>query len=213
MDINFSFPPPEPAFDYKLLFDLAPHVIWPAVILIIIARIGPKRIADALANARKISFAGVEIDLKENIAEVVQAKGIEHSSQLEGQTARRAHRLATVTTGARLLWIDEHPQNNVNEIGLFKRLGMQIDLASTDDEATQRLSQGAYDVVLSNWTRAGDPDAGKNFIPQVRGAMLNPEIVFYVGKPRDLPSTAFGLTTRPDELLNLVFDVLERKRG
>jgi hypothetical protein len=56
-------------------------------------------------------------------------------------------------------------------------------------------------------------DGGKNFVPKVKAAVLAPELVFYVGRERDVPIGAFGLTSRPDELLNLVLDVLERTRG
>lgn len=213
MDIKVSFPPPEPTFDWKLLFDLAPHLIWAIVILLVIGMIGPKRIATAFLNARKISFAGVEIDLKGDIAEAVQAKGVDASSKLEGQVARRAQRSLALTTGARLLWIDEQPANNDNEVRLFKRLGMAIDLAASDTDATKRLAAGVYDVVISSWTRAGDSQAGRTFIPTIRPAMLSPEVIFYVGKIRAVPIAAFGLTVRPDELLNLVLDVLERARG
>jgi CheY-like chemotaxis protein len=213
MDIKISFPPPEPAFDYKLLFDLAPHMIWAIVIVTIIAMIGPKRLATAFLNARKISFGGLEIDLKGDISEAVQAKGVDVSAQLEGQVARRAQSSVALTTGARLLWIDEHPDNNTIEIHLFKRLGLIVDLATSDADATKRLAEHVYDVVLSSWTRAGDQDAGRKFIPTVRAAMLNPPIIFYVGKVREVPFDAFGLTVRPDELLNLVLDALERVRG
>lgn len=213
MEIKFYFPSPEPKFDHKLLFDLAPHLIWAVIILIVIWMIGPKRIADAFLSARKISFAGVEIDLRGDISEAVQEKGVDTLSQLEGQVARRAQRSLALTTGARLLWIDEHPNNNLNEVRLFKRLGMTIDLAASDADASKRMAAGVYDVVLSSWTRAGDDWAGKMFIPTIRAAVLSPEIIFYVGKVRDVPIGAFGLTVRPDELLNLLLDVLERKRG
>lgn len=213
MNVNISFPPPEPALDYRLLLDLAPHMIWAFVIVMVVAMIGPKRLATAFLNARKISFGGLEIDLKGDISEAVQAKGVDVSSQLEGQVARRAQRSAALTTGARLLWIDEHPDNNTVEIRLFKRLGVVIDLATSDAEATTRLAEHVYDVVLSSWTRAGDGDAGRAFIPTIRAAVLNPPIIFYVGKAREVPMDAFGLTVRPDELLNLVLDALERVRG
>lgn len=213
MDVKISFPTPEPAFDYKVLFDLAPHMIWAIVIVMVIAMIGPKRLATAFLNARKISFGGLEIDLKGDILEAVQAKGVDVSSQLEGQVARRAQRSAALTTGARLLWIDEHPDNNTIEIRLFKRLGLIIDLATSDADATKRLAEHVYDVVLSSWTRAGDGDAGRKFIPTVHASMLSPPIIYYVGKIREVPIDAFGLTVRPDELLNLVLDALERVRG
>lgn len=213
MEVNISFPPPKPAFDYTLLFELAPHIIWATILVIIIAMIGPKRLASAFLNARKLRFGGFEVDLKADISEAVHAKGVDVSSHLEGQVARRAQRSTGLTVGARMLWIDENLENNTIEIQLFKRLGFNIDLATSDADATKRLAEHVYDVVLSSWTRLGDGDAGRNFIPTVRAAMLNPPIIFYVGKVREVPVDAFGLTVRPDELLNLVFDALERERN
>lgn len=213
MEVNISFPSREPAFDYAPLFELAPHLIWATIFAAIIALIGPKRLASALLNARKLSFGGFEVDLQGDISEAVLARGVDASSQLEGQVARRAQRSTALTAGARMLWIDQNPNNNTIEIQLFRRLGFNIDLATSDEDATKQLAEHVYDVVLSSWTRRGDEDAGKKFIPTVRASMLNPPIIFYVGKIREVPVDAFGLTVRPDELLNLVLDALERERG
>ncbi|RYD85005.1 MAG: hypothetical protein EOP61_39385 [Sphingomonadales bacterium] len=127
--------------------------------------------------------------------------------------ARRAERSLSLTTGARLLWIDEHPGNNVNEIQLFRRLGIHIDLATTDDDAAKRLAGAVYDVVVSNMTRADDEEAGAKFLPQILSATPPPHVIFYVGRDRAVPVGALGLTTRPDELLNLLLDALERAKG
>ncbi|TGN51517.1 response regulator [Paracoccus liaowanqingii] len=213
MEVNILFPSRKPAFDYALLFELAPHLIWATIFAVIILMLGPKRLVSAFLNARKLSFGGFEVDLKGDISEAVQAKGVDVSSHLEGQVARRVQRSTGLTAGARMLWIDENPDNNTIEIQLFKRLGFSIDLATSNEDATKRLAENVYDVVLSSWTRLGDGDAGRNFVPTVRAAMLNPPIIFYVGKVREVPVDAFGLTVRPDELLNLVLDALERKRG
>jgi hypothetical protein len=40
-------------------------------------------------------------------------------------------------------------------------------------------------------------------------------VIFYVGEPdpkKGTPVYAFGLTNRPDELVHLVLDILERKK-
>jgi CheY-like chemotaxis protein len=213
VDIKISFPAPEPSFDYKLLFDLAPHLLWACIILGVLAMIGPKRIAEAILKARKISFAGVEIDLKSDIAEAVQAKGFDVLSQLEGQVARRVQRSLALTRGARLLWIDENPLNNATETQLLKRLGISVDRAKTDADAERALASGAYDIVLSSMTRGGNAEAGITFLPKVLANDLSLPLIFYVGKKRPIPEGAFGLTIRPDELINLILDALERARG
>lgn len=206
---NFS---QEPALLMHLL-DLAPHLLWAIVFLVIVAIIGPRRIANAFVNARKISFAGVEIDLKGDLADVVQNKGVDVLPHLEGQVARRAQRSLALTQGARLLWIDENPANNAKETLLLKRLGLSIDRAASDTDAERALAGSAYDLVISSMTRKGNPEAGTDFLPKLLASIPAPPLIFYVGKVRPVPVGAFGLTVRPDELLNLILDALERERG
>lgn len=213
VEIKISFPAPEPSFDYKLLFDLAPHLLWAIVIVAVLAMFGPKRIAEAILKARKISFAGVEIDLRDDITEAVQAKGFDVLSQLDGQVARRAQRSLALTQGARLLWIDENPLNNAIETQLLKRLGISIDRATTDADAERALAGAVYDLALSSMTRGGNAEAGITFLTKVLASDPSLPLIFYVGTERPVPEGAFGLTIRPDELLNLIFDALERARG
>jgi CheY-like chemotaxis protein len=213
LNIQITLGTHESGFDYRHLFDLAPHFLWAMVIVVVIAMLGPSRLANAFLSARKISFAGLEIDLKGDISQAVQAKGGDASNQLEGQVARRALRSLDLMQGARLLWIDENPANNETETKLFKRFGLAIDRATDDTEAERSLVGAAYDVVISNMNRNGNPEAGIAFLPKVLASVPSPPLIFYVGKTRPLPDGAFGLTTRPDELLNLVIDALERVRG
>lgn len=213
MNINFVFPPNEPEFPWKFLFELAPHFLWIAVIFIVILIIGPKRIGAALLNARKIGFGGFEIELKDEIADAARAKNVNLSAHLQDQLARRAERLLPIISGTRVLWIDDVPTNNSNEIRLLNRLGVSIDLATNDTEAQRMLAQSVYDFVISDMKRGTDAEAGMNFLPQVTRAMLEPPLIFYVGQDRDVPRGAFGLTTRPDALLHLIMDALERAKA
>ena len=213
MDVNITHWPHEAGFPSKLITDLAPHLFWGLVILIVILVIGPNRIRGAFSNARKIGFGGLEIELKGEIDAAAQARKINLPPSLRDQLARRLERLQSFVTGARLLWIDDEPANNVIEIGLLNRLGITIDLARSDEAARQMLRNGVYDLVLSDMTRGQDEEAGKKFMPDIISAILAPPLIFYVGKARDVPNGAFGLTVRPDELLNLIVDALERRRS
>jgi hypothetical protein len=211
MNLSFTFPQSDPTFGYKLLSDLAPHILWAVVILAVFWMVGPKRVAAAILNARKISFGGIELDLKGDISDAARAKNLSISPRAQDQVTLRAERLLPQIRGFRLLWIDDVPARNENEMRLLSRIGIMIDLAKSDAEAEQRLAAFIYDVVVSDWERSGVADAGKAFLPKVRQAPLSPPLIFYVGQERDVPVGAFGLTTRPDELLNLLLDVLERK--
>ena len=51
---------------------------------------------------------------------------------------------------------------------------------------------------------------------QLRDAGFHQPVIFYVGRPepeKGAPAGAFGLTNRPDQLLQLVVDALSRTRA
>jgi hypothetical protein len=53
-------------------------------------------------------------------------------------------------------------------------------------------------------------------VPRLREAGFHQPVIFYVGRPEPgagVPADAFGLTNRPDQLLQLVIDALSRVRG
>ncbi len=59
-------------------------------------------------------------------------------------------------------------------------------------------------------------DEGLRFFTRMRQRNLHRPTIFTVGQyepDRGTPAHAFGITNRVDELLNLLFDILERTRG
>lgn len=59
-------------------------------------------------------------------------------------------------------------------------------------------------------------DEGIRFFKRMRQVGLHHLIIFTAGQyqpERGTPPYAFGITNRVDELLNLLFDILERVRG
>jgi hypothetical protein len=53
-------------------------------------------------------------------------------------------------------------------------------------------------------------------LAQMRQQKMHHPVIFTVGRyepDRGTPGHAFGITSRVDEMLNLVFDALERVRG
>ena len=195
------------------LFDLLPHIWWSTVALIVFFIVGPSRIREALTKLTKVRIAGLEFELESKIESAAKAREIDLSPQLRDRLARRLERRQFLITCARILWIDDNPLNNGVEIGLLSSFGATIDLALSDQEAREQLRCAVYDIVLSDMSRHNDEEAGKRFLPEVNDAVLSPPLIFYVGKVRPLPQGAFGLTTRPDELLHLILDALERGKS
>lgn len=127
----------------------------------------------------------------------------------------RARNVIGVLQGARILWIDDHPQLSDAERRVLEHLGASVVAARETWEAIDRLRQAPFDVVVSDIARQDEPEAGVLALPALRHAAPETPVVFYVSRlPRDTPppAGAFGITNDPDELLHLILDVLERKR-
>jgi CheY-like chemotaxis protein len=134
----------------------------------------------------------------------------------------RANANRSVFEGAEILWVDDRPSNNRNEARMLRSFGALITFAATTEEALRALRIGAeqhqpFDIILSDISRdlpGSDPTAGLTMLPQLRDAGFQQPVVFYVGRLNaGVPAGAFGVTNRPDQLLQLVIDALSRVRG
>jgi CheY-like chemotaxis protein len=135
----------------------------------------------------------------------------------------RANANRQVFEGAEILWVDDHPSNNRNEARMLRSFGSLVTFAATTDEALRALLTGAeqhlpFDVILSDISRdlpQSDPTAGLSMLPRLRHCGFHQPVIFYIGRPepaKGLPPGAFGLTHRPDQLLQLLVDALSRIR-
>jgi CheY-like chemotaxis protein len=136
----------------------------------------------------------------------------------------RANANRSLLVGAEILWVDDRPSNNRNEARMLRSFGALITFAATTEEALRALQTGAeqhqtFDIIISDINRdlpKSDPNAGLAMLPAVHKAGFHQPIIFYVGRPEPgagVPPGAFGLTNRPDQLLQLTIDALSRVRG
>ena len=128
---------------------------------------------------------------------------------------RRARINREALEGAALLWLDDHPAGNAWERALLRGFGTVITSVETTKSALACLDSESYDVVVSDMARPGDPKEGLAAIPEIRAYGGGIPLVFYIGNydpAGGVPPRASGITNRPDELVHLLLDVLERKR-
>jgi CheY-like chemotaxis protein len=125
----------------------------------------------------------------------------------------------------RVLWVDDHPDNNRAESAMLARLQIEVDLARSTDEARAKLAQAVaeqrpFDLVISDWTRDADgPLAGLRLLGHLRDAGHGLPVVYYHGSfgalKRAAVATAagaagaFGEATMPQDLLALVLKALD----
>jgi CheY-like chemotaxis protein len=150
--------------------------------------------------------------------ELERVPGSEKVSTPKGrnQVSRRAARVESVIYGSRVLLVNDVPAEMRHVIAILCDVGIEVDVATTSREALAKLESLAFDAVITDMRRGQVADEGLRFFAQMRERNLHCATVFTVGDYEpDLgtPPHAFGITNRVDELLNLVFDILERTRG
>jgi CheY-like chemotaxis protein len=150
------------------------------------------------------------------VASAAAERGFEISAAAPDQVAKRAVRNFTSVVGARVLWVDDHPAWSEIESAALEQLGIYaIDYALSTNDALERLTSGDYDLIITDMTRGDDDKAGLELIARAKAVTQAP-IIVYLGELRPelgTPGGAFGITNRPDELINLVLDALERVRS
>ena len=132
------------------------------------------------------------------------------------QIARRVARSGQLAAGARILLVNDVPRQMEHVIDLLEKLNIHVDVATSSDEAVAKLGSEFYEVVISDMARDGIDDEGQRLLKRMRTGGMSQHLIFTVGRyqpERGTPPFAFGITNRVDELLNLVFDALERIRG
>jgi CheY-like chemotaxis protein len=127
---------------------------------------------------------------------------------------RRAEHVGHVLRGARVLWVDDHPENNAWERELFRVLGVTVVAVESTRSAVACLGAEPFDVVISDIHRDNESVDGIQGAQQIHDAMPTLPIVFYTGHLTStrIPEPASGITNEPNELLHLVLDRLERTR-
>ena len=132
------------------------------------------------------------------------------------QVARRAARIETLIRGARLILVNDTPEQMSHVMKLLGDLGTDVRVETSSEGALRALSNDTYHVVISDMERDAVPDEGIRFLKQMRDNGILIPVIFTVGHfnpALGTPASAFGITDRVDECLNLVFDALERVRG
>ena len=132
------------------------------------------------------------------------------------QVARRAQRIALIIQGAKLLLVNDIPEEMIHAQRILQSLGVVIDVARNTQTALTMMAQTDYDLIVSDMSRNGIPDEGLRFLKEsIKRSVYRPTIftVANFDPSRGVPAYAFGITNRVDEMLNLIFDVLERTRG
>jgi CheY-like chemotaxis protein len=132
------------------------------------------------------------------------------------ELARRVAELVPIIRRASILWVDDDPSATLPERRILHELGFFVNPVASTADAIAALRTGVaghpYDLLISDMSRHGNDEAGVDMLKSLREAGLVVPVVFYVLRLREgTPPGSFGITNRPDDLMRLVLDVIERR--
>jgi CheY-like chemotaxis protein len=198
------------------LISIIPTVLWVALIATLILMFRTPIKAQLLPRMTGIKAFGFEATfVKEQLDRAAETAPAGSESD-RNQVARRAERIAPLLQNAQLLLVNDVPAEMFQVIGILREIGIRVDVVTSTEEALETLTRKPYDVVISDMRRGEVEDAGLRFIRESRARGIYRPTILSVGRydpNQGTPPYAVGITNRVDELLNLVFDVIERVRG
>ena len=161
-----------------------------------------------------VKVLGFEVTLlKESLDHAAAANSAKVSEGDKWSALQRAEHVRPVLQGARVLWVDDRHDGNQEIVRVLRAFGSEVDLARRSDEAMTLLKRHRYEVVISDVSRAEGADAGLKMLERMYHEGVYRWTIFYVRSLEPgVPPGAFGITNRPDHLLHLVMDALERER-
>lgn len=85
----------------------------------------------------------------------------------------------TSTRLARLLWVDDNPDNNLYETVAFEQLGRFVTKTTSTVAAMRYLDELPFSLIITDVGRGNDPHAGEDLIRRVRAAGRTAPIIVY----------------------------------
>lgn len=169
-----------------------------AVLLVLITRF-PDEIRDLIRRTDKVELKPTGIAWKAYSQAVVMKEQRQPSREAANPVLERI-------TGGHILWVDDSPVNNRLEAKALRARGVEIDFATSNDEAVEYAVPESYDLVISDIARR--PPEGETAglaLPFRFGRTGEPPIVYYTGHA-EAPQTPSGqpVFDKPSELFEFI---------
>jgi CheY-like chemotaxis protein len=133
------------------------------------------------------------------------------------QTVQRANSNSASLSGAKVLWVDDNPDNNRYEREALARLGVQFVIATSTNEALQQLGSQTFNAIITDFARKDDPEGGYTLLAEVKKTSPTVPVIIYTGPFTAKQESdaklkgAYGETNSPVALFDLVIDAIKRR--
>lgn len=159
-----------------------------------------------IAQQQQVSIS----DLQAQVAEL--KKAVETNSAAVGTKSIIAEtKSATTRGGKRILWVDDHPENNGSLQAALADQGFEIQNALTTEAAFQFFAPATFDFIISDMQRGMDRSAGLNLAKSIKQKNPAQKFAIYcgVGNAKRLEGSEQGhdvdlITASPIELMSFL---------
>jgi len=211
----------------RAISSLLNSVLWPLVVVFVVCRLLPDIRRILTRGGFNFRAPGVELSV-ERASEAAAAlgaastgKGELPSSPSEVAAAiSRASESRDSLSSAQILWVDDHPENNVYERQALSALGVRFSLARSTKKALEMLRTQHFQLIISDLGRQSededDTDAGLTLLGEIQKRGIHIPYLIYAGRRAAIDAErikAAGATASiysPTILLGTVADLLSR---
>ena len=124
--------------------------------------------------------------------------------------------------GAKVLWVDDHPDNNDYERSILEALGIRFTISTSTEDALEKVQYNFYDAIISDMGRQ-PPDrkapyeqyAGYTLLKELQERGICTPFIIYASSNRPEHEAlaksrgALGSTDNPQKLEQLVIDAIQ----
>lgn len=207
-------------------------LVWPIFWVVAIKRLHPQ-IVQLIEGLTHFTFKGwgfetqiirttSEVSALLSAAELKQSQEKHHKGLSPEQVSHLAKVVSKTVTPqmirraeqSKILWVDDHPENNAYERQSLEAMGVQFDIARSTEEAIEKVNLHRFNVIISDMGRPLDDRAGYTLLAQLRAMKNFIPYVIYAGsnspeyKAEAKMKGALGSTNRASELFAYVHQAL-----
>lgn len=184
-----------------------------AVALVVTYR---KELRALVSRMTKLKALGVEAEFSgKAMDDAIAVQRVQVSDGDRKGALRRLTVIAPLLRDTRVLWIDDNPANNRYERALLESFGVRIDTVTSSADGERAARENIYTLIITDLAREGRDNEGLLFVARLVASKTYVWTIAYTGSDQQgqaRPPHLFGITNRPDHLMHLVCDVVEREK-
>ncbi|MGH3380755.1 MAG: hypothetical protein ACRDP6_39080 [Actinoallomurus sp.] len=160
-------------------------------------------------NFGKLFDAKVEIDSNEDAKHAIRKAAEERGTSDVSRADREIDEAHSVRL-ARVLWVDDYPDNNLYETIALEELGLLVTKATSAEAGLTYLRSSLdYALIISDVARHGNSNAGLELLKSVERLGLETPVIFYTSNAaRHSGLIAQGARSVVDSPADLVAEIL-----